>query len=379
MPTSFFPVKHGANSLLRSPISVPITPNQFLKDACHEVGKKAGEILQCSFSSQDISEGVVRPTPKGLVDTVRRAYGGHHALSLRPDDVWISILTQFSFYVNANAESLRSIYVDFGWMARMMTGKMRENITDPSLVDWIIPKFSTTTLNDVVVSSVLMMATMKHYFNFTGKIVCGIPKVTLEGEKSDWEELARRTEKLKEYGEEPRQWHSILHPILSQFVKAFDDPDGKENIDFWNAVIKRPNRKICGGPDLSGWITAFCVWTHEGKWMGPPAAPNSTANGIIQYHEIHSSRVPQGFAEIDVKLNDNGVLFDTIMVSGLVGMHVCDSNDKALSLEGLQDTVKPAPGWCIFIQRDDYITPEEEMRQLLEEIQSKWPIIPESK
>ncbi|KAF9072083.1 hypothetical protein BDP27DRAFT_1361330 [Rhodocollybia butyracea] len=389
MPISFFPAKHGANPLPKSPTPASNTPASFLKSACGETGNKAGEILQSSFASKKISDAVL-PTSNGLVDTIIKAYGGHHALVLRPDDVWLCILTQFSFYVDANAESLRSIFVahegkkeltvtavgtrytvDFGHMARTMTERLRENINDPSVVDWITPKFSTTTLNDVVVSSVLMMATMKHYFSYTFRIICGIPKVTLEGEKSDWQELLRRIERLKEYGEEPTRWYGLLHPILSQFVKAFDNPDGKENIEFWDGVVIRPKTNLCGGPDLSGWITAFCVWTNHGKWMGPRAVPSSHA-----YHEIHTSDIPMGYAEVDVKVDDNGALFQTIMVSGLVGMQVCDSNDKTLSPEGLRDTIKPAPGWWIFIQRDDYITPEEEMRQLMKKLEEDFPLIP---
>ncbi|EFA86410.1 hypothetical protein PPL_00202 [Heterostelium album PN500] len=36
------------------------------------------------------------------------AYSQHHNLVIRPDDIWIAIMTQFSFYLNAHAEQLRS-------------------------------------------------------------------------------------------------------------------------------------------------------------------------------------------------------------------------------------------------------------------------------
>ena len=32
---------------------------------------------------------------------------------LRPDDLWTALVTQFSFYVNANVEQLRDRFVDF--------------------------------------------------------------------------------------------------------------------------------------------------------------------------------------------------------------------------------------------------------------------------
>lgn len=49
----------------------------------------------------------------GLVSAIVEAYNTHHNLVLRPDDIWQAILTQFSFYVNANAEALRDKFVDF--------------------------------------------------------------------------------------------------------------------------------------------------------------------------------------------------------------------------------------------------------------------------
>ncbi|KAI1785227.1 hypothetical protein LXA43DRAFT_151204 [Ganoderma leucocontextum] len=35
-------------------------------------------------------------------------YRSHHHLRIRPDDVWLAILVQLNFYINAHAEELRS-------------------------------------------------------------------------------------------------------------------------------------------------------------------------------------------------------------------------------------------------------------------------------
>jgi hypothetical protein len=45
------------------------------------------------------------------VHTVILAYNKHHALIIRPDDVWLAILTQISLFVSANAELLRASFV----------------------------------------------------------------------------------------------------------------------------------------------------------------------------------------------------------------------------------------------------------------------------
>lgn len=43
--------------------------------------------------------------------TAVHAYSQHHHLELRPDDIWICIISQLSIYVNAHAEELRSMFV----------------------------------------------------------------------------------------------------------------------------------------------------------------------------------------------------------------------------------------------------------------------------
>ena len=63
---------------------------------------------------------------------------------------------------------------------------LEKNIVDPELREWIIPDFSTTTRDDRVVASVLMMGTLQKYFSYTLSIVCGLPSVTLLGTEEDW-------------------------------------------------------------------------------------------------------------------------------------------------------------------------------------------------
>jgi hypothetical protein len=161
--------------------------------------------------------------------------------------------------------------VDFGFVARSMTKLIAQNVVDPTLRSWVLPDFTTTTLNDTTVAAVVMMATLKSYFEYTTILLCGIPRVTLAGEKEDWVSILNRLEKLKEYGPETTAWNKMLVPVISRFVAAFDDPSGAENIDFWNRVADY--RRGGSGPStLSGWINAFSVFGAKGQWIGPPVS-----------------------------------------------------------------------------------------------------------
>jgi hypothetical protein len=210
--------------------------------------------------------------------------------------------SQFNFFVNANSEVLRSQFVahegkkelevtaigtrytvDFGAMAKTMTTEIEKNVVDPVLRAWIMPNFTTTTQNDTIVSAMVMMATLKTYFSYKFHCMCGLPRVTLEGEKRDWQEILGRLEKLKEYGLQTIAWYHLLVPVISRFVKAFDDPDSEENIDFWGRVLHYEGWG--SGPCwLGGWITAFSVFDDKGKWMGRPFVQVHTDFHLVVFH-----------------------------------------------------------------------------------------------
>jgi len=245
----------------------------------------------------------------GLVHTVVDTYNRHHALVLRPDDIWLCILTQFNLFVNGEgrAEQLRSVFVahegkkpleiegegtrytaDYGDMAKRMTQLVEENIVDPSLRTWIIPSFTTTTATDVVVASVTMMATLQTYFDYRFSLRCGIPHVTLLGEQDDWEQIVRRIEKLKEYGPETTAWYRLLKPVVTRFSRAFDTgvADSADNREFWNRVVHwQPGGS--GPTFLSGWINAFCAFDNKGKWLGGNQVRTiSFSMHLLEIHEV---------------------------------------------------------------------------------------------
>jgi Domain of unknown function (DUF4419) len=109
MPVSFSPANHFANPVSKT--LVEVLPETLLEFACPNQYAKCDEILQSSFGKQDHDNAPIIPCGNGFVETVIQAYNGHHALIIRPDDVWLAILTQFNFFVNGRAEMLRSHFV----------------------------------------------------------------------------------------------------------------------------------------------------------------------------------------------------------------------------------------------------------------------------
>jgi hypothetical protein len=199
--------------------------------------------------------------------------------------------------------------------------------------------------------------------------LCGIPSITLLGTKEDYLAILLRLDKLDEFGHEPTVFAKLLRPVVKHFANAFDMiEEGKTpDPDFWG--------KIChyhsggSGPSyISGWLSAFAVWTNKGKWQGgnmdlieepipeeeraalksrhfgPP--PSLVLDGL-RYPCINTGEIPPGYCEVDVKLNDNGHEMDCMMVAGHVGNTLSATGPKEI-----MDTLQPQAEWFMFVKEE---------------------------
>ncbi|KAF2966107.1 hypothetical protein GQX73_g7479 [Xylaria multiplex] len=385
------------------------SPEQLLQASCPVEYRRCNQIIQSSFDQ--ISGANIFPSSNGFVRAAYAAYSNHHHLTIRPDDVWFAILTQLSFHINAHAEELRSFFVahqgqkevevvdagtidfaDFGKLAIWMTHEMEKHIIDPDLRRWIMPDFTTTDHKDMVTAAVLMMGSMQKYFSYRMTLTCGIPSVTLLGDRDDWVKIRRRLEFLPRLGEEPNQFSLLLAPVLDYFIRSFDEPTSPAVISFWSRIADESGGS---GPFyLSGWITAFCFWSSDGKCLYKPPQgrvntrtlgstnPGCDLDGVL-YHRVNTDNIPDAFVSVPVTVDDNGTIYKTRMVAGSVGIEVSSSrefldesfthyeSDSSASLYGGEqeslavrpqvneatglDSIRPFSGWWMYevLDKDD--------------------------
>jgi len=191
-----------------------------------------------------------------------------------------------------------------------------------------MPQFTTTTETDTVVASVLMMGALQKYFSYGARMACGIPSVTLLGVKEDWQTLLESLEKLRVLGNEPTQFYALLKPVLTRFVRTFDDPESDNIEDFWSRIA----HESCGSGShrISGWITAFSFWDQDGKSLYAPHGEPPAHQALLRldetvYHTVEMSRIPAGWTSVPLKIDDNGNLYETTMVAGSVAIRVSAS------------------------------------------------------
>lgn len=261
---------------------------------------------------------------------------------------------------------------DFALLAVQMGDILGKNVNDPEMKDWVLPGFSTTTYSDKVVGSILFMGAMQKYFSFKMTVMCGLPSVTLLGSVEDWENILHRLDKLDILGDEPKQFATLLRPVLRHMIRSFTEPKSAEVIDFWNKIVHE--NSVGSGTDyLSGWLTAFCFWDEDGNAKRIPSRTWRKAhNGVLEdvvYPTVDVDAVPAGHASVPVSVDDNGDTYETTMVAGSVGIIATASptahelwqkiirgerldEPSTLSIRPgglpIRDTVQPVSGWWMF-------------------------------
>jgi len=336
------------------------------------------------------TDGSVKSSPFGLIGTAVTAYGYHHNLMIRPDDIWITILSQFSYYVNARSDLLRDMFVahegkkelnvtvsgynvytaPYDDMTREFLDKISENLVDEALKDWFLPGFSTTTETDEVVAAATVMCTFQDYFMYVYTIVCGIPTVTLEGTVQDWELLASKAERLLDYDDGTGvlgEWVFLLSMVLSNFVESAKC--GSSNLDFWDNICYY-NSIGYGTSVLSGWITVFSFFDKDGQKtvlselgeysMESSFISESDESPRLLFPSLDQTAINPNVLSCPAIVDDNGVKYNATLFVGQMSFSTesvanitAETRSEDFSAVPAGELIRPRNDWALVIEEGE--------------------------
>jgi hypothetical protein len=273
--------------------------------------------------------------------TIMSSYNEHKDIILACDDVWTIITLHFSKYVNAHAEELRPMLVphtgvkpltvvtakqilESQWeeFFDLMETEIREN-SNPGVIDTFQSSFSTTGPVEKLLSTAVVMNTMKSFFHYTRIIpFCGIRHAVLLGSLEDWQRLLERVRGLRAYGvtSDWLDYISNLEPVLEQFIRTYN---GDVDREFWDKVMNVTGASAGSGSTtyISGWALAFYGMHGQRVELGELADPYIDVpvlidnkltgekkqsyivggfGGICEVHETVTSNVPGDSQSVEV-------------------------------------------------------------------------------
>jgi hypothetical protein len=289
----------------------------------------------------------------GFVWACCDAYNDHHNLHLRPDDVWLAILSQFGVYVTSKAEELRSKFVNFQDtkeikvivnevdlenIAQVFADSIGANLVS-DVQHLVTPAFTTTTSDDKLVANLMFMCSMKKYFTYFCCVKCGLPSVTLYGSLFDWERLITLTKRLLKFDNEEKligQWLNFLVPVLENFLLTAQGETSDELKSWWNRIC---HVKSGGsGPSyLAGWITSFCFFDYrDGKLIVNSHTKNARVHS--EWPIIDTDYVPSSYLDAPITFDIMGDVFKAKIIAGIMGSKAHSTDTYGIC---------PSPGWLI--------------------------------
>ncbi|OHE90609.1 hypothetical protein CORC01_14093 [Colletotrichum orchidophilum] len=328
------------------------------------------DILRTSFDSLDGSPGVV-PRGHGFSNTIIRAFQQDLHLTLRPDDVWLAIVVQLSFFVNGTGrpEALRNKFVehkgrkhivvdarpahiatvDIGVILTQLVQLVKSSIKDPVATKLLLD-FSTTTENDRATAAIAFLGTMQNYFSYEIRVGCGFPSVTPLGDREDWAKMLDSIQLLASLSDETVEWAACLSKVLEYMVASFDRPEDADVKSFWMRAVHESGGNGSGTlVKLIGWITAFSWWDASGDrqktFNSQSAGGSRLALDGVKFPVISAEHIPASVTTRPVVVLDDtrgseqgGWKIEAEFVAGIPGFQVQDASGTA---------VRPISGWWL--------------------------------
>ncbi|KAF0493100.1 hypothetical protein F8M41_021427 [Gigaspora margarita] len=269
--------------------------------------------------------------PNGFVTAILHAYNYHKHLRISPDDIWITISQGVSHHINRYPEKFRNRFVqhkgknekelfvnDNIWpkVINKLVTEVDMHVGKIDLKDLLECNFSTTTPNSLMASRIVLLDTVKSYFNYScDRILCGIPKITLEGTLEDWIKLQEKVIHLRKLNLELDFWLERLEPVILNLVDTYN---GEIDHDFWGIIVRidrvfGPSR----GTYITGWLINFFPYSGN---------------------EIRIENIPDGVVGFPFTLDEKKFK----LIAGFIG-----ANQEILEGSDNESVVSPVIGWFI--------------------------------
>ena len=231
------------------------------------------------FSHRDFQEETfLKGKVPGFILALHAAYQSHYPLKLSVSDFIILIGQGLGRHMDQHSEKLRKHFVDHEEKEEIIVrrdefvlgkqndwstvfGEFADQISKRVKTDFysiVVDDTSVATKETRIVSEITLMDCMKGYFDYVVVTRCGIPQITLEGSKKDWEGLLNRVKRLQELNKDNCLlldfWLKHLLPIVEKICETAISR--KPNSEFWSGIYKYTNPGS-GSPYISGWCTIF--------------------------------------------------------------------------------------------------------------------------
>ena len=270
----------------------------------------------------------------GFIAAIHRAYQSHYPLKLTPSDFNLLIGQGLSKHINCYPEELRSNFVSHEGKETIII--RRDEFVMGSQNDWstvfgdfadeikkrvkadiynvVVDDTAIATKTTRIVSELTLMDCTKNYFDYEARTRCGIPRITLEGTKEDWEKVKQKVNKLVEINKDDclhlNWWLNHLIPVINEVCNTAINR--KANSIFWSSIYKY--HAMSGGSSITGWCTVFFPHLKE------------KVNNALDSEHINMTLLPSQVSDVPFIWDYFGTRIPMTFYGGFMGAEFNESD-----------------------------------------------------
>ncbi len=314
----------------------------FPEQVIEHLGRK--ELVNVAESEYDTA-----PSPSSLFfQAVHKAYKSHHALGLRPEVLMYLINSVVAETVRRHPEEYRDLFTSSEKVTDIHITHNDIRFGDPNspwdealamfedalkpympsrIMSQMLPDFTTATSESNVASLVSFMDAASPYYDYHGYTLCGIPRIVLFGEASDYRKVVNAATELSgNFRKHLSSYFEHLIPVLATIAKAAEG--GRINEDFWSRIYKYEDGS--GTPSFNGWITAFLWYLTQ---VGDKKQQNSLVEKEsyqfdwkkMERSGISSGSEPAHVCRVPLTWHYFGKEVNLHMIGGVLGVDIADA------------------------------------------------------
>jgi hypothetical protein len=141
-----------------------------------------------------------------LLRTIDKCFSNHFPLKITPDLLWMLVIQGVAQHVKLTKKESQTLLVKHKRMKKIsitkdellyddskwseipldIINKFRANLVDDTILDTLIPHYSTTTPIETTAFEIGVMDVFSSFFEYWAFSLCGIPEIHLEGSHEDW-------------------------------------------------------------------------------------------------------------------------------------------------------------------------------------------------
>lgn len=282
----------------------------------------------------------------GLIEAAHVAFAGHYGLELAPDYIWLTITQGFANIINGDPEKYRGKFVahdgkeliriirdqftlddpDNDWQGCFSDfSEQIRRFTGDDTHDLMLNDFSTTGPIERATSEMVLVDTVKSFFQYEVATRCGIPFITLRGDAQDWRNLALKARKLADLSG-LHWWLAPLEPVFEEFVNALE---GRINEAFWNSIYKFEGPRGSGDPFITGWLLKLIPYVRASYFSDRWARRGDTCPD--------TSVLPPSLSMVPFLWEYHGKALKYELLAGIIGY---EQDQDTLAL-------RPQMGWAV--------------------------------